>query len=381
MAKTRSRCPRFLHYKAATATLTRMNATQYTNVTVTELEGSECEIRATIPAEILTQYRTKAVKELGSSVEVPGFRKGHVPEDMLIGHLGESRIMERAANMALSDIYPKIVVSENIEALGAPRINITKLAQGNALEFTATTAVMPAITLPNYQKIAKDIFSKEETFDVSDDEVAETLKHIRRERGRIEAYEKQKNDGVESPELPEIADDELPELTDEFVQQLGDFKTVADFEKKVRENILEEKKLRGNEKKRMETLEKIIADTKVVIPKLFIDEETRRMHAQMEAQVAQTGTKFEDYLKNINKTIEELYTEWKPEAEKRAKLQLILNTIAKEQELTPDADMVQREVDHIKKSYPQADEENIRIYVATTKRNEMVLDQLEKSAQ
>lgn len=369
-----------LHYLVSTATLTPMNATQYTDVTVKELEGSEREITATIPAEILTQYRTKAIKELGSSVEVPGFRKGHVPEDMLIGHLGESRVMERAANMALSDIYPKIVVDEKIDALGSPRISITKLANGNALEFTATTAVMPALTLPNYHKIAKEVFSTEETFEVSDDEVAETLKHIRRERGRIEAYEKQKNEGVEEPQLPEIKDEDLPQLTDEFVQQLGDFKTVADFEKKVRENILEEKKLRGNEKKRIETLEKVIEGTKVTIPQLFINEETRRMHAQMEAQVAQTGTKFEDYLKNIKKTVEELYTEWKPEAEKRAKLQLILNAIAKEQNILPDPEEIQREVSRVKQSYPQADTENIRIYVETTKRNEMVLDHLEKSA-
>lgn len=363
---------------ATAVTLTRMTKTQYTNVKTKKLDGSEHEITATIPTEVMAEYRTRALKKLGSDVEVPGFRKGHVPEDMLIGHIGDSRVMEKASNMALADIYPQIVVAEKIDAIGSPQIQITKLAKDNPLEFTATTAVMPEISLPDYTKVAKDIFSKEEKFEVTDKEVEETLTHIRRQRAQIESYEKQKEEGAEQPKVPEeIKDEDLPELTDDFVQKLGDFKTVADFEAKVRENILEEKKLRGIEKKRIETVEKIIADSKIELPKLLVDQEVQRIQMQMESEVAQTGSKLEDYLKNIGKTIEELHKEWEPEAIKRGKLQLILNKIATEQNITPNEEEVQKEVDHIKQSYPQADEQNIRIYTETTKRNEMVLKYFE----
>lgn len=363
-------------YKTA-VTLTRMTQIQYTDVKTKKLEGSEYEISATIPAEIIAAYRTKALKKLGEDIAIPGFRKGHVPEDMLIGHIGDSRVMERAANMALSEIYPKIVVGENIDAIGAPQIQITKLAAGNPLEFTATTAVMPEVKVTDYQKIAKTIFGKEEKFEVTDKEVEETLTHIRRQRAQIDSYEKQKNDGVEQPQVPEIKDEDLPELTDDFVQKLGDFPTVADFEAKVRENILEEKKLRGIEKKRIETVEKVIADSKIELPKLLIDQEIQRIEMQMESEVAQTGSKLEDYLKNIGKNIEELRKEWEPEAAKRGKLQLILNVISKEQNITPDEEEIQKEIDHIKQAYPQADEQNIRVYTETTKRNEMVLKYFE----
>jgi len=354
-----------------------MSNTQYTDVKTKKLDNSEYEISATVPAEQMAEYRKKAIKKLGSDIEIPGFRKGHVPEDMLIGHIGESQVMERAANMALANVYPKIVVDENIDAIGSPQIQIIKLADGNPMEFKATTAVMPDVKLADYKKIAKKIFSKEEKFEVTDKDLEETLNHVRRQRAQIESYEQQKKDGVEEPKVPEVKEEDLPELTDDFVKTLGDFKTVADFEAKVRENILEEKKLRGIEKKRIETIEKIIEDSKIELPNLLIDQEIARIQMQLEHDVAQTGTKLEDYLKNVDKTIEDLREDWKPEAEKRGKLQLILNTISKEQEISADEEEVAKEIAHVKEHYPDADEENIRVYVETTKRNEMVFKFLE----
>ncbi len=344
-----------------------------------DLGTAEYEISATIAADTLNKYRERAIKTLGENVEVPGFRKGHVPADMLLGHLGEERVMDKASTLALTELYPEIIKELNIDAIGSPKIEVKKLAKDNPMEFVATTAIMPEIKLPDYKKIAKKVFEKKEEVAVTDKEVEETLTHIRRQRAQIESYEKQKSEGAEKPEIPEIDDKNLPELTDEFVQTLGDFKTVADFEKKVRENILEEKKLKEIERKRIETVEQIIKESDIILPQIMIDQEIHRIEHQVEAEVAQTGTKMEDYLKNIGKTIEELRKEWAPEAEKRAKLQLILNEIANKEGIETDKEEIQREVAHIKEHYPDADEENVRIYVETTKRNELVFKSFENT--
>jgi len=383
-------CPldtRVLQYSSSADTLLRMENTtelQYTNLKTKKLANSELEISASIPAKVLLTFRKEAIDSKRQDIELPGFRKGHVPEDMLIAHIGESSIMEQAGNKALSHIYPKIILAENIDAIGSPRIQIIKLANGNDLEFTATTAIMPKIELADYKKIAKKIFSVNETFEVTDDELKDTLTHIRRQRAQVEYYEKQKKDssniGGDHPEVKDFADtkpEDLPELTDEFVQTLGDFKTAEDFKTKVRENILEEKKLRGIEKKRIKAVEDIITGSKIELPDLLVEQEIGRIQAQMEADVTQTGTKLEDYLKNINKTMEDLHKDWRSEAEKRAKLQLILNKIAKDEKITLDDEEVKKEITHIKTHYPDADEENIRIYVETTKSNEMAFKFLE----
>lgn len=355
-----------------------MTQQHYTNVHITKQKGAECEITATIPVESVAHFREKAIAELGKTVEVDGFRKGHVPADMLVKHLGEDRIMDKTAHLAIQKAYPQIVLSENLDAIGSPAIQITKLAADNPIEFTARTATMPKVTLPNYTKIAKDILNKkEEEVKVEDKEVADTLLHMRRQRANIESYEQQKSEGVEHPQQPEIDDADLPELTDEFVQTLGDFPTVADFEAKVRENILEEKKLRAQEKKRIEIVEKIIAEATIELPELLVTQEIARMQAQMEDQVASAGLKLEDYLTSVNQKLEDLHKEWRPEAEKRAKLQLILNTIAKDESIAPNEEEVTHEIEHVLEHYPHAAEENVRVYVETTKRNEMVFKFLE----
>ncbi len=74
------------------------------------------------------------------------------------------------------------------------------------------------------------------------------------------------------------------------------------------------------------------------------------------------GLKVEDYLKHINKTIEDLTENWKPDAEKRAKLNLILEAIAKEENLTADKEAVDHELEHLTKHYKDIDPIRARLY-------------------
>jgi trigger factor len=85
----------------------------------------------------------------------------------------------------------------------------------------------------------------------------------------------------------------------------------------------------------------------------------------------------EDYLKQAGKTMEDLRKEWKPDAEKRAKLQLIFNEIAKKEKITPDSEKLEREIKHIKEHYPDANEESVGVYVAAQMTNDLVFSLLE----
>ncbi len=358
--------------------MTDTKNTQYTDLEVKELKGSEVELCASLPANVLDEAYKKALKRLGEKAKIKGFRPGHVPDDVLLKEFGESYVLETAAQDALSKVYPEIIVNEKIVAIGQPRIQIKKLALGNPLEFTAKTAIMPEIKLPDYVKIAEKTFSAKADLEVSDKDVEEVLQNIRKQKAQIDAFEEQKKEGVEQPEIKKIKDEDLPELTDEFVKTLGDFKDVKEFTAKVRENVGEEKKLKDKEKKRIATVEEIIKQTKLELPAIMIDSELHRMQAQFEGEIAQTGTKTEDYLKQIGKTMEELRESWREEAEKRAKLQLILNEIAKKEDIKPEKEDVEKEVSHVLAHYKDADEMNVRIYVETTKTNELVFQHLEK---
>ena len=182
-----------------------------------------------------------------------------------------------------------------------------------------------------------------------------------------------------SPESGEGAmpEPELPELNDEFVRSLGPFKDVTDFKDKLKENIKLEKSNQIREKTRLKIVEKIIENTEVEMPEILIDVELDKILYRMESDITQMGLKFEDYLKHLNKTVEDLKKEFRNDAEKKAKLGLILNKIAEEEKIIPDAEQVANEVAMILEHYKEADPERARIHAENVLTNEKVFEFLE----
>jgi len=72
-----------------------------------------------------------------------------------------------------------------------------------------------------------------------------------------------------------------------------------------------------------------------------------------------------------------LRKEWRTDAEKRAKLQLVLSEIAKKEGIIPDLNRLEMEIKHLKEHYPDADENTVRSYVAAQMTNEKVFELLE----
>jgi trigger factor len=89
------------------------------------------------------------------------------------------------------------------------------------------------------------------------------------------------------------------------------------------------------------------------------------------------GVKMDDYLKHSKKTIEEIRKDCEPHAEKKAKLQLILNAIAGAEKIKPDQKEIDEEVNHIVEHYKDADRERAAIYAETVLTNEKVFEMLE----
>jgi len=83
-------------------------------------------------------------------------------------------------------------------------------------------------------------------------------------------------------------------------------------------------------------------------------------------------------LSHIKKTKDDLKAEWTPAAEKRAKLQLVLNEIAKKEEIVPDAEKVNEQTKELLERFKDADEQRVRLYVASVLLNEEVMKSLEE---
>jgi len=369
-------------------------------IKITKLPNSVVEIEGELEAEIFEKYFAQALKRLGETIKLDGFRPGKVPESVLLSTIPESQILEEMAQMALNEHYPKIIEDEKIDAISRPEISITKLARKNPLGFKIKTAVLPEIKLPDYKKTAKEILrsdlenSKRSDLEVSDEELENTIMDIRKSRApkihMADAPSPSQGEGVGNEvgkDTPHpdpllkgegvIPEPELPPFNDEFVQALGPFKDVADFREKLKENLKLEKENTQKEKTRLKIIEKIIEETTIEVPEILIDVELDKILYRMESDITQMGLKFEDYLKHLNKTIEDLRKEFRGDAEKKAKLALVLNEISKEEKITADPEQVANEVAMILEHYKDADPERAQMHAENVLTNEKIFQFLE----
>lgn len=389
--------------------------------TVTKEENSQVKIEGEIPFAELEKHRSAAIKHYGKDMEIDGFRKGHVPEGEIVKRVGEMAILSEMAERALAAAYPEACKEHKIDAIGYPQLSITKIAEGNPLGFTATVAVIPEVTLADYKKIAADANKDKVSTEVTEEEVEQQVKDILRQKlayERMQEAAKKKAeadtkkadmgdaaelptpetveththaDGTvhegpahdEEPEVKAVADDEIPELTDELVKELGQpgqFESVDDFKAKIEEHLSIEKEREVTAAHRAKITDAIIEASNMELPQILVDSEIDQMFAQMNEDLTRANLKMEDYLQHIKKTKEELVAEWKPAAEKRAQLQLILNEIAKAEEVKPDQAQMDAQVDQLLEQYKDADEARVRVYVASVMTNEAVMQMLESQS-
>jgi trigger factor len=338
-----------------------------------DLADSEVEIECEIEAETVNTHRSKALAKIQKEVNLPGFRPGHVPETILVKQVGDLFIYNEMAEMAINESFADILAEAKANFITMPHIQITKIADKSPIQFKIVGPVMPEVKLADYKKIAKKVNGeKEESTEATEKELEETIEEIRKNAAlREHKHTEKEGEKCDHENLP------LPEVTDEWVKKLGKFETVEDFKNKIREGLKKEKEFKAKDKKRMTIIEKVLEDTKAVMPKVMIESELRKMQAQFEDDIARAGLKMDDYLKHIKKSKEDLAKEWTPDAEKRAKVQLIITKIAMEEKIEADPEMVKREVENLLKTYKDATEDRTKAYVEMMLTNEKVFEWLE----
>ncbi len=355
-----------------------MSKKNYQDIVVNSLPERELEIVGSITSERMSELRERAIKKFKDSVEIPGFRKGMAPDNLVVSKVGEMTLLEEGAEIALNEEYPNILAENKIDAIGRPEISITKLAPGNPLEFKIKTSLLPEVKLTDYKKIAEGENKKEKaTPEATEKEVDDVIENMRKNIAHQKLHANQNLD-EHSHDHAEIKDEDLPKVDDDFAKMLGDFKNVSELREKIRENIVFEKELKEKDKLRTRILEEIIEKSKIELPKILIEGEQEKMLAGLEDDLARNGLQFDEYLKHIKKTKEDLKVDWRETAVKRAKSQVVLNNIAKDEGISPKEEEIKKEVDGIISHHKDADRFRVRIYVETFLTNELVFQFLEK---
>ncbi|MEK7628319.1 MAG: trigger factor [Patescibacteria group bacterium] len=354
-----------------------MQTHQLAQVTIDERpEKAEVEVKAEIPTERVALFRGKATVEISKDVSIDGFRKGNVPEAVLIKHVGESAIMERAASLGISHELPLLLAEKQVLAIETPKVTITKLAPGNPIAFTALITVQPEVTLPDYVKIAKKHVAKKEMPTVADDEVADMTRYLRRERARIDMVEKGEDAEKAYEKSQGLTEDALPPIDDEFAKSLG-AKDAVDLADRMKENMLTDKVRKAGEKVRLAIVEDIIAGSSMPLPGILVERELDRMMHRFEDDIIRGGSTLDAYLADAKKTRDDFRKEWREAAEKRAKMHLAMGKIAVTEKIDAPKDLVEHEIEHIMRHQPTADIEEMRPYIESAFMPEAVFRWLE----
>ncbi len=156
---------------------------------VEKAENSTVILEITVPAAELTAAMDKASKKIAKEVNIPGFRKGKVPQTILRNYVGVESILEQAAEDIFPNAYMQAVEENDVDVVDRPSVETVQLEEGKDLIYKATVTVKPEFTLGKYVGV-----EVEKTINVPTEE--DVNKEIDRMRQRLGKLERVADDGV-----------------------------------------------------------------------------------------------------------------------------------------------------------------------------------------
>ena len=418
------------------------------SVQVENLEKNMVKLTIEVSAEELEKALQAAYMKEKSKISIPGFRKGKVPRMMVEKMYGPEIFFEDAANMLITQEYPKAVEESGADVVSRPEIDVTQIEKGKPFIFTAEVAVRPEVTLGEYkgvtvtkvsntvteeelnEEIDRERKSNARTITVEDRAIAEGdtavidfegfTDGVAFEGGKgenhslvigshsfIPGFEEQligKNAGdefdvnVTFPEeyhaqelagkpaifkvkVNEVKAEELPELDDEFAQDVSEFDTLAEYKESVEKKLVERKEAEGKRAQENEAIDIIVEASQMEIPDVMIENQIQSMMEDFANRISQSGLSVEQYMQFSGTTAEQMMEQMRPEALKRIQSTLVLEEIAKKENIEVSEEDVDAELEKMAGMYGmQADQlkeymgESMKMDIGIQKAIELIME-------
>ena len=159
-------------------------------IKINSLPKSKIEMIVNLDKEDLSPFKEIALGDLNKDLKIDGYRVGKAPLSIAENHFSPLKIYEKAASLAIEKFYPQIIKKKEIQAIGYPSINITKIIPNQEVEFKAEISVIPNLDLPDYKKIAKDMQTEKLNAAIGEKEIDDALLWLRNSRSVLEKVER-----------------------------------------------------------------------------------------------------------------------------------------------------------------------------------------------
>ena len=151
------------------------------SVKVENLEHNMVKLTVTVPADDFSKALTQAYNRNKKNISIPGFRKGHAPQQLIEKMYGTGVFYEDAANILIPQTYPEEAESTGLEIVSRPEFDIEQIEKGKDFIYTATAAVKPAVELGAYEGIEV----KKQDVTVTDEDVDAEIKKEQEKNSRL----------------------------------------------------------------------------------------------------------------------------------------------------------------------------------------------------
>lgn len=376
-------------------------------VSTQRLPESQVLLEIEVDPEQMERSLDKAQRRLAQRVEVPGFRKGKAPANMLERHIGRGRVVHEALDILIPEAYNQALEEQDIDAIDQPSIEVVS---EEPLAFKATVPIRPTVALGDYESVRV----KREPYSIDESEVDKALDDLRRryavhepvERpvqtgdivradvvGVIDGQEVYKEDDAEfrlregatvllpgvaegivgaekgaPKEIPvtvpegerplsgksgtftvtvkEVKQEVLPDLTDDFAREVGEgFPSIDALRERLRNDIRERVDAEVEEAYRDKAVGALVENARAIeFPTVMIVREVDRL---IQDHARRLGVEVDQYLANTKRTLEDMRAELTPVATERVRRSLALTELAEAEQIKAENEEVDAEVEKL----------------------------------
>ena len=392
------------------------------NAKVEKIQQNIVKLEITVEVEKFNESLKKAYAKNAKKFNIPGFRKGKAPINIIKKYYGEGVFFEDAINFCCDDTYPVAIKENNIRPVDYPSIDVVQIEEGKEFIYTAEVTVYPEVELGQY----KGVEAKKALYAVTDEEVEVQLKQMQEKNARVETktegtvekgniavidfkgyvdgiafeggegkdfsleigsgsfidtFEDQlvgvnigeaKNINVTFPEqygkeelngkpavfevtVKEIKVKELPAMDDEFAKEVSEFDTLQELMSDMRSKLQETNDVKVKREYEEAVIDAVCENAKVEIPQVMVGKEIENMVKDLEMRLKYQGLDLASYYQYTNSSEEQVKEYMKESADKRVKTELVLEKIAKTENIEATDVELQAKAAELAKQYGEKD--------------------------
>ena len=392
-------------------------------VSAQKLPESQVLLEIEVDPDQMEKSMDRAYKKLVQKVDVPGFRKGKTPRNMLERHIGRGRLLEEAIDIVIPEAYNKALEDEDIDAIDQPKLEVIST---EPLSFKATVPIRPNVELGDYSSVRvarepvevdeKDVeaslqelrqrYAIQEPVDrpvqtgdvitgdiriiVDDKEVfkdEDAELHLREGRtvllpgftegvvgavkGAPKSIELTLPEDAESSlagktaivnvTVKEVKEERLPEPNDDFATQVGEgFESLDKLKERLHGDILERLEASSEDRYRDAALTALVESAGTIeFPPVLVEREVDRF---LSDQARQTGMELDRYFELLKQDKDQVREELRPSATERVKRSLVLGQLADSEKIEVAEAEIDAEIERLIAGASGGNDEQVERY-------------------